>query len=38
MLDAVLHSLSNTLVLLLVGGFGFWLAWAGYLDLTHSPP
>lgn len=32
MLDAVLHSLSNTLVLLLVGGFGFWLAWAGYLD------
>lgn len=26
MLSAILSSLSNTLVLLFVGGFGFWLA------------
>lgn len=35
MLSAILSSLSNTLVLLFVGGFGFWLAWRGFLDVRQ---
>ncbi|MDO5531889.1 AEC family transporter [Sutterella sp.] len=32
MLTAILHSLSNTLVLLFTGAFGWWLAHMGYID------